>query len=99
MRFTKLDNTRKKSQFFFHREKCLFFTNLCFRQPRMCYRNDLSTSTVIVTKTLWAIVFCSLRSVTLDNTKKNRPKFFVAKKTVFFEMFVSLDLLCPKEMI
>ena len=46
---------------------------------------------------MWAIVYCSLRSVTLDNTKKNRPNFFVAKKTVFFEIFVSMDLLCPKE--
>ena len=37
--------------------------------------------------------------VTLDDTKKNGPKTFVIARTAFFEMFDSINLLSPKEMI
>ena len=35
----------------------------------------------------------------LDNTRKNRPKTFVIAKKAFVEMFVSINLLGPKEML
>ena len=35
----------------------------------------------------------------LDNTRKNRPKTFAIAKKAFFEMFVSINLLGPKEML
>ena len=36
--------------------------------------------------------------VTVDDTRKNVPETFVIVETAFFEMFVSIALLGPKEM-
>ena len=36
--------------------------------------------------------------VTVDDTRKNGPKTFVIVETAFFELFVFLALLGPKEM-
>ena len=41
---------------------------------------------------------CSLRFLTVDKTRKNAAIFFVTGKIVFSEMFVSNDLLSPREM-
>ena len=35
--------------------------------------------------------------VTVDDTRKNGPKSFVIVGTAFFEKFVPIDLLSPKE--
>ena len=40
---------------------------------------------------------CSLRFLTVDKTRKNAPIFFVTGNIVFSEMFVSNDLLSPRE--
>ena len=37
--------------------------------------------------------------VTLDDTRKKGQKLFSLWKQFFFEMFISIDLLGPKEMI
>ena len=37
--------------------------------------------------------------VTLDDTRKKGQKLFSSWKQFFFEMFISIDLLGPKEMI
>ena len=37
--------------------------------------------------------------VTLDDTRKKGQEFFSSWKQFFLEMFVSIDLLGPKEMI
>ena len=41
---------------------------------------------------------CSLGLLTVDKTRKNEPILFVTGNIVFSEMFVSNDLLSPREM-
>ena len=48
--------------------------------------------------TLWNLIKCSVRFVTLDNVRKNEPKSFVKGKMAFFEKSLSNEVLGPIEM-
>ena len=49
-------------------------------------------------KTFWTVLNCSSRFVvTLDNKRKEGPRFLSLWKQLYSEMFVSIDLLGPKK--
>ena len=83
--FGLLNITRKTGQLVsFHWKDCLFFSKNCdfnnLLGPRNCSYKKYSNGR----NSLWTLVGCSLRLVTLDNTRKMGPKCFVIVKTAFF---------------
>ena len=94
-----LNKTRKNEQLvFFSGKVALFFKNLCFQQPLRCLENAPMSSTV------WASLASDPKKsfftfVMSDSTGKKGAIIFVTWKHVIFEMFVSIDLQCPKEMM
>ena len=98
LRLIIFDNTRKISQLVFSLERLpFFFKNLRFQQPLRCKGNDLITSTVIV-----RIPCGPFRNVPwgLSCSKipgKMSQKLLSTWKLLFFEMFVSIDLLGLKK--
>ena len=49
-------------------------------------------------ESFWTLISCFLRFITLENTRKKGKKNVIAK-TAFFELFFSVDLSDPQEMI
>ena len=90
--FVMFDKTRKnRPKAISHYKDCLFspklrvFNNLLgLKKPPSQVQEYLSILFVTV-------LFCSLRFLTCDITRKDGPKTFVFVKTAVFEMFVSID--------
>ena len=96
LRYIMCDNTRRnRPRLFHHWKNCLFlnfFSNNLLGPMKMLYMFQSTCQT-----SLWALINWSLMLVTLDDTRKN--DFLSSWKQLFFEMFVSIDLLGPREMI
>ena len=94
---------KTSQKLFFTGKFAFFFKNLCFQQPLRCCRNDPKSSAAIsiCQITLWTRVRRSLRFVTLDNARRNRPKSFLHwKECIFFsKICVFNNRLGVKELI
>ena len=75
--FVMLDNTEKIGQVIFFTGIMPFFQNFVFSSTsqflKKCSYNLYSNGN----NSLWAVVYCSLTSITLDNSKENGPQTFV----------------------
>ena len=96
--FEKASENRPKS---FHQWKdCLLFKKFCFQQPPRSYKNALISSTVLARKacgSLWIVAaWCSWHWMSRRKMGQNLSSSW---KQLFHEMFLSIDLLGPKEMI
>ena len=81
---------------FHHWNDCLFFKTFHFQQPIRTWKSPYKFPSNCQ-KSLWTPIKWFLMFVTLDDTRKN--DVWSSWKQLFFEMFVSIDLLGPKEMI
>ena len=97
--FFMLEITRKfRPKTFLHWKGCPFFKTLCFQQFLTSQKNAVLFSSVNVTKACgpfqsfpWLLSHSVIR--------EKWAKSFVIVRTAFFEMFVSIELLDPGEMI
>ena len=81
---------------FHHWNDCLFFKTFHFQQPIRTWKSPYKFPSNCQ-KSLWTPIKWFLMFVTFDDTRKN--DVWSSWKQLFFEMFVSIDLLGPKEMI
>ena len=89
------NNTRKSRPNIFHDWKdCLFFKTFHFQQPIRTWKSPYKFQSKWQ-NSLWTLITRSLMFVTLDDTRKN--DLLSSWKQLFFEMFVSIDLLGPKK--
>ena len=90
LRLVTLDSTREnRPKLFVHCKDCIFFPKVCVLNnlagPEKWSYNFHSTCQ----KTLWTIINCPVRFVTLDITSKNGPKVFPHwKNCLFFQKVV-----------
>ena len=93
------DTTRKSRPQHFYTGKTAFFSETCvfnnFLGPKKCSH----TFYINCQNSLMSPLNCILSLVTLDNTTKMGQKFFLSWKKLFFELFVSIGFLGPKELI
>ena len=94
-RIVTLDNTNKnRPKFFFIAKIACFFKTLCFQQPLRCYRNDHIGSKITVKKPSGpSTIVPQVVSYSIIRGKVGQ-KLSSPWKQLFFEMFVSIDLLC-----
>ena len=88
--FVILDNMRKTGQI-------IFFQNLVFSTTNYVLKKCSYKFQSTCQQNYWTVIDWSLGFITLDNTRKYGPKFFVIANTAFFRN-ICIDLLDPKEM-
>ena len=99
LRFFPLDVTKKGQILFFTGKVAFIFSKKCV------FNNLLDPDEMILDLRQWLSkkivdpVNCYPRFVTLDSTRKNGKKSSFAGEQLYFEMFVSIDLLGTIEMI
>ena len=88
----------KAKMFFFRWKICLIFKTFCFQQPLMVLNNAPLSSRVTAKKScrsLYIVSRCLWHSMARGNMGQNHLSSW---KQLFFERFVSIDLLGHKEM-
>ena len=98
--FLTLDDTRKKGPKTFVNVKTAGFWIVYFYRHLRSQRNNLIICKLFVKIPLERYKIRNTRMlVTLDDTRKKGQKLFSSWKVFFSEMFVSIDLLGPRERI
>ena len=99
LRFVTLNKTRKIGQKFPFTGKIAFFQKLVFSTTSQVPIERSQKPDSNCQTSFWTLIIWFLRFVTLDNSRKRSQKVLSPWKQLFFEMFLSIDFLGPKEFI
>ena len=82
--FCSMKREEKGQKLFFNGRIAFFFSKFWVFNNHLDTKKTFTSSRVVVKKSLWTPISCSLIFATSDNTKKNGPKTYVIVKTALF---------------